>query len=1218
MTTTGGGPTTTIPPMTVNRTTVDSALQSPILFLIKSIIKRSSNYHFQSLLTNLGSRALNEVASTWGIQTHVGKLKNTINTIKDVMLDAEERQVESHTVRGWLDRLRPVVFAADDLFDECTTMASQRAVMGSDGISKKVLSFFSHSNQIAFAFSISNKIKKIREELDDIVKDSSEFALVLRPHEESEEKRLSRQVRGQTHSFIAVDEVIGREDDREAIIDIMMASHAAQEQRLAVIPIVGIGGLGKTTLAQLLYNDERVEKNFELKLWVCVSEVFDVMEITKKIIMSATNSKSQNLEMDQLQGQLRKEIGGKKYLLVLDDVWNEKPEEWRNLKALLMVGGEGSQILVTTRSRKVADIMGSVQAYELNGLSEEKTWKLFEKMAFNPGESQKQPQLVKLAEEILKRCVGVPLAIRSLGTLLRGEEEWKWISIAGTSFVNLPDKQNNVMAILKLSYHHLLSPLKNCFAYCALFPKDYKFETDMLIDLWMAEGFVIPSGKTQCLDLCHEYLMQLLQRCFFQDITRDEWGNISSFKMHDLMHDLAIEVAGIQSRSKVGDLQDGDINAKIRHLSFDYYYQTDSWEIPSYMLQAKQLRTFLLPEYNRSGSYFNKAILQQLISNFRCLRVLDMRDRGVKDLPKSIGKLIHLRYLNLSLNPKEELPHSVTGLYNLQTLILYGCQWLRALPIHTRKLTNLRNLNTLDCKSMTHMPSGLGELTSLHKLPVFIVKCKESNTLQSDATTAQLRDLKTLNNLSGSLKIIFFNYPMDPASEANLHGKHRLIELALEFDDCGTMDHDEAILEGLKPHQNLKKLDIKSYKGRELPSWAMRECFFKTLPNLVEVHLLLFPNCREVPSFSRLPFLKRMSVRCFPEVEYMERSLLGIDLSLSPPQTFFPSLEELRLSVMFKLKGWWEDIETIDYSDHMNISHPSSHHHPLSLSFSKLTKLEIQSCEELKTFPLCPIVEELTLWDVNKHLTLLPEVTSSQASGDVGLSVTTSEYCSKLKTLSVDEVEHLFSLPRECLAHITSLAIKDCKLLSTCILKEVFQHLPSLVSLTFLFCSRLTSIFEGLEHLTSLESLVLRGCKKLSLSQNRQVDCDMPWKSLKSIRSLGILYIPELHHLPNGLQHLTKLISLKLQEKPNLEALPEWISCFSSLEYMRLFKCPKLTCLPEGFSKLTTLYELEIEDCPGLTNRCAGPTCGDWPKIQHIPLLSVKENSKMIYRVSRA
>ncbi|XP_074264699.1 disease resistance protein RGA2-like [Silene latifolia] len=1167
----------------------------------------------QSLLTSLGSRALSEVASTWGIKTHIEKLKNTINTIKDVMLDAEERQIESHTVRGWLDRLRPVVFAADDLFDECATIASQRAVMGSGSLSEEVHNFFSRSNQFMFAFNISSKIKKIREELDDIVKDSSEFAFVLRPHGKNEERKLSRQVRDQTHSFVAVDEVIGREDDREAIIDILMASHAPQDQRLAIIPIVGIGGLGKTTLAQLLYNDERVEKKFELKLWVCVSEVFDIKEITKKILMSATNSKSHNLEMDQLQGQLRKEIGGKKYLLVLDDVWNEKPEEWLKLKALLMVGIEGSKILVTTRSRTVANIMGNVPTYDLEGLSEKKAWTLFEKMAFEPGEAQTKPQLVKLGEEIVKKCVAVPLALRSLGTLLRGKEERRWISIAGASFANWPDKQNNIMDILKLSYHHLLSPLKNCFAYCALFPKGYIFETEMMIDLWMAEGFVIPSIETECLEeIGHEYLMLLLQGCFFQDITRNEWGNISSFKMHDLMHDLALEVAGTVTQSEGAKLQNGDLSVRIRHLSFDFHVNGSS-NIPSYLLEAKQLRTFISQEQYGAISYFNKATLQQLISNFRCLRVLYLRDRGIKTLPKSIGELIHLRYLNLSFNPIEELPHSVTRLHNLQALILFCCVGLRALPIHTRKLTNLRSLNVLRCPSMTHMPAGLTELTSLHKLPIFLVKCKQSyNTLMSNAPTAQLRDLKTLNNLSGSVKIYLFNSLEDPAceaKEANLASKDGLAELVLEFEGAsrGSIYHDEAILEGLKPHQNLKKLDIHSYKGGKLPSWAVRESLSKTLPNLVEISLLSFENCEEVPCFSQLPFLKRLILICPATVEYMERSLHGLHTLQSTPQTFFPSLEELYLSCMSGLKGWWDETEAIDYSDPANISHQSSRHQILLPSFSNLTKLNISYCEELETFPLCPILKELTLESVNTNLTLLKELTSSQARGDVGSSATISDYCPKLKTLRVDKVEHLISLPEECLGHITSLIIKDRELVNTCKLKKVFQCLTSLTSLTFSFCLSLTSNFEGLEHLTSLESLVLESCNNSDLSRSIRIDDGMPWKALKNIRSLDILFNRKLPHLPNHFQHLTNLRSLKLQWNDNLEALPEWICCFSSLEFMYLNNCPKLTCLPDGFGKLATLYELKINDCPGLTNRCVGPTGSDWPKIQHIPLLSIVE-----------
>ncbi|KAK9667851.1 hypothetical protein RND81_13G015500 [Saponaria officinalis] len=180
-----------------------------------------------------------------GIQNPPDKArKHDKKKIKDVLLDAEERQIESHTIRGWLDRLKTALYAADDLFDEFAMMASQREVTG------EVLTFFSRSNHIALSLDISKKIKKIREELDDIVNDSSQFAFVLRPREEG---WFRRPLRDQTHSFVDVEEVIGRDDDKEVIVDILMASCAAQERRLSVIPIVGIGGLGKTTLAQLIY-----------------------------------------------------------------------------------------------------------------------------------------------------------------------------------------------------------------------------------------------------------------------------------------------------------------------------------------------------------------------------------------------------------------------------------------------------------------------------------------------------------------------------------------------------------------------------------------------------------------------------------------------------------------------------------------------------------------------------------------------------------------------------------------------------------------------------------------------------------------------------------------------------------------------------------------------------------------------------------------------------
>ncbi|XP_074264693.1 disease resistance protein RGA2-like isoform X2 [Silene latifolia] len=1075
-------------------------------------------------------------------------------------------------------------------------MVSQRDAIGGDDMSREVISFFSHSNRIAFAFNISNKIKKIREELDDIVKDSSEFAFVLLPREE---RTLSRQVRNQSHSFVDIEEVIGREHDREAIIDILMASCDPQEARLSVIPIVGIGGLGKTTLAQLIYNDERVNKLFEMKLWVCVSEVFDIKEVIKKIIMSATNNESYNLEMDQLQGQLRKVIGGRKYLLVLDDVWNEKPDEWQNLSAILKVGGEGSKILMTSRSRKVANIMGTVPAYDLVGLSEEKSWALFEKMAFEPGKSREKPHLVKLGKEIVKKCAAVPLALKTLGSLLRGNEEWKWISFADTSFV---DKQNSIMSILKLSYHHLSPPLKNCFAYCALFPKDYIFEKTTLVDLWMAEGFVIPENETQSFkDLGDEYVMLLLQRCFFQNITRDEWGDISSFKMHDLIHDLALAVAGTES--EMVKFKDRGFGDKIRRLSLGYHL-TGSWEIPSSMLKAKQLRTFLLPEQFRDGSYFNKAILEQLISTFRCLRVLDLCKLGVKHLPKSIGKLIHLRYLNISTNPIEDLPDSITRLHNLQTLILYHCSRLRALPIHTRKLTNLRSLNVFGCLSLTHMPPGLGELTSLHRLPYFIVKCSSTPRLMPYHdlnATGQLRDLKTLSNLRGSLEIKLSENLEDPASEAkeaNLNSKPGLTEFIIsgvDFsadDSSQTSHHDEVLLEGLKPHQNLKKLTIFEYRGQNFPSWAMSDALCMTLPNLVEIRLHNCLRCLQVPSFSQLPYLRFLSLACLDNVEYMEKSVHGT-LSSSPPtstETFFPSLKELELKGMRNLKGWWKVTESND----CNVQEK------MSLAFTDLATLRIIVCPNLVTVPLSPNVDEIVLMNVNKDLTVLKKLTSLVVSGDVGYNL-------KLKKLSVDEIEDLIYLSEECLGHITSLEIMDRNLLNTSRLEEVFKCLSSLRCLKFTNCENLTSIFEGLEHLSSLDSLLLENCKELDLSPNDQSVDGMPWKALKKLSTLRLGLIPKLVHLPNGLQHLTNLRSLEITCN-NMVALPKWFTCFSSLEHMSLAHCPQLASLPEELAHLTSLNALEIINCPGLTARCRGPNGSDWSKVQHISLLIVKEH----------
>jgi hypothetical protein len=277
------------------------------------------------------------------------------------------------------------------------------------------------------------------------------------------------------------------------------------------------------------------KKHFELKMWVCVSDIFDVKNIVAKILESATKVKPADAEMDTLVGKLREKIEGKKYFLVLDDVWNGDHGKWCRLKQVLMGGARGSRIVVTTRSEtvartirqeSVAGIIGTVKSYSLKGLDEDASWSLFKQKAFGRGQEPENSSIVALGKEIVKKCKGVPLAISTIGSLLGStNSEAEWLSFKNNELSKISQDVTDLFSTLKLSYDHLPSHLKQCFAYCSLFPKDYVFDTEKLIRLWIAQGFVKASDdQSRCLEeVGREYFMNLLWRSFFQEAETDEW-----------------------------------------------------------------------------------------------------------------------------------------------------------------------------------------------------------------------------------------------------------------------------------------------------------------------------------------------------------------------------------------------------------------------------------------------------------------------------------------------------------------------------------------------------------------------------------------------------------------------------------------------------------------------------------------------------------------------
>ncbi|KAA8518009.1 hypothetical protein F0562_015483 [Nyssa sinensis] len=713
----------------------------------------------ENILLKLGSSALQQIGLAWGVTKELEKLKKTISTVRNVLLDAQEQQISNRAVKEWLERLNDIVYDVDDLVDEFATDAQRRKVEIHGSIIREVRYFFTRSNPFKFRYGMGRKIRDVRERLDEVAKDMRDFKFVVR----QVDRPIERRVRQETYSFPSSN-VVGRENDKEAIIQLLM--HSTDEENVSIIPIVGLGGLGKTTLAQLVYNDYRVQSQFHERFWVCVSNDFDLREVIKKIVKSVGDTGSDNLEIEQLQSRLRQILGNQNFFLVLDDVWNEDLVKWRNLKDLLMVGGKGSKIIVTTRGQKVAEIMGTVPSYVLKGLSNDDSLSVLLKWAFKQGDEEKHQDLVNIGREIVKKCGGVPLAARTLGALLFSKiDVHDWLQVRDNEIWELVQKDNDILPVLKLSYDQMSSYLKHCFAYFSLLKKDQAFPKDWMIYNWMAQGFIESSNQNEELeDIGESYFDELVRRSFIE-ISEEGEG---LFKMHDLVHDLAQFVASsecltIKSTTK-------SIPERVRHVNFDSSLHKG---FPRPLLEVKKLRTIHM------GSGFGSIIPSEIL-NFRFLRVLvffglnfkvpssigDLkhlslfclaRNRGAKTLPESFGRLVNLQYVNLNRTYLNEWPKTFGNLINLRRLVL--STRFTSLPEKViGRLTSLRALIICHSAELTSLTEAMGKVTRLRRLEVsFCPKlvsfpsCVRRLTALMELKVAYCRNLVTLSESFASL-----------------------------------------------------------------------------------------------------------------------------------------------------------------------------------------------------------------------------------------------------------------------------------------------------------------------------------------------------------------------------------------------------------------------------------------------------------------------------------
>ncbi|KAL5548843.1 hypothetical protein UlMin_004074 [Ulmus minor] len=815
-----------------------------------------------------------------------------------------------------------------------------------------------------------------------------------------------------------------------------------------------MGGIGKTTLAQLVYKNIKVQQHFDFKVWVTISEEFDVFHITKRIYKEVTSQECISDDVFELQTKLNEALAGKRFLFVLDDVWNENYGRWDSLKSGFQSGAHGSRIIVTTRSKVVASTMCNVAMHELKLVSVDDCWQIFVKHAFVDNQAQTE-ELQKLGLEIVKRCKGLPLAVKSVAGLLRSTlnpEEWRQILNSDIWQLQFQENlKNKIVPALWLSYHFLPPVLKRCFAYCSIFPKDYAFkESDMerIILLWMAEGLLTPGKGKRMEDVGKAYLQALKSRSFFQPSGTDK----SAMVMHDLVHDLAMFISG-EFCFSCGDSNDlSNLGTKSCNLS--YRKRSDDLMKLGAISQSREkklmsLRTLLALPLSNGFPYDKPISLHELFLKVGgCLRVLSLSESSITELPDSIGNMKYLRYLDLSETSIKELPDSICTFYNLQTLLLSFCQDLERLPTRLAALVNLRHLD-IRGTSIKEMPPQMCKMKSLQTL---------SNFVLGENDCWRIKELGEFPLLEGSLRISGLEYIADVKDvlEANLKDKKFLSELILEWggdSNFTSSQQEREVLEALQPHTNLKELTILGYRGKIFPDWVGHESFC----NMVKVYLARCRNVCIVPPLGRLSSLRRLVMVDLDGVVSIGNEFCGSSSTTTTNHPFI-SLEYLEFWGMNSWEGWSFSSDRLGQEGGV---------------FPSLTELHICVCEKLIAgLPDC-------------HIPSLKSIEIRFCDEMVGVFV-----CQSRREMDTNAFPSL-----------QSIKIRECKKLKG-LNGRAFQHLTSLRNLEIRNCRELECLpQEGLP--LSLSSLRIEGCPRF-LKQRCQRGTGEDWPKIQHIPKIHI------------------------------------------------------------------------------------------------------------------
>ncbi|XP_047047467.1 putative disease resistance protein RGA1 isoform X3 [Lolium rigidum] len=763
------------------------------------------------------------------IDQHVAHVRRTLSRLQDVLVSVDIYFWVRTDVQDWMTKISQIVYDMENLLDEFEDQndtESQRS-----GCITKATSLCSPCPFFLYSTRV-NRMKTLRKRLDHLARNSVIFTMMQHPRCDLEQTDMQEE-------FCRA-AIVGRDSDKTKIAELILQDNA---ETLCIIPIVGLVGLGKTTLARLIFHDQGEGWDFDLRIWIDLNRKFDLRKIAADIISQANETKEEgpsvvntsieihgNLQL--LKNRLQETLNGKHCLIVLDGLCSTDKSQLDELKEMLRAKNKSIKVLVTTSSEITAELMHTFTPYKLLPLSEDDCWAIFSEKAFGDG-GRVNAHLETIGKQIAKRCDGLPALAHFLGSIVHNQVMHVWLTARDEPIWKLGETfsgKTKLFSSLNQIYCDMPSALKLCFLYLSVLPMGSAIDKEKLIQQWIALDMVGSKYGTLPPYVHGEMYIQDLLSIHFLQVTKTHsvYGmgsgtSPTTLYMHNFVHDFARHVAC----NDIIILDDREISDNAKDLSFQYalltYYRGQSTLCSSLLTGARALH-FLNVEAIK--------LHREPFELLKHLRVLNLSRSCLRELPTSIGNLKHLRYLDISGSKVQTLPSSMSMLINLEALDLSNTS-LKELPSFIGSLEKLKYLNLQGCDLLQSLPATLGYLQTLEHLRL---SCYDVSEL--DDSLCKLQDLR-LFDLSSCTEL-----PQLPPSFGNL--------MNLEDLNLSSCFNLKQLPESFGNLYFLRFLNMSScYELKQLPG---------SLCNLLKLEVLILRRCRKLqnlpPSFGDIQSLR--------------------------------------------------------------------------------------------------------------------------------------------------------------------------------------------------------------------------------------------------------------------------------------------------------------------------------------------------------------------------